>query len=70
MDPVPDSLLPRKYGSAGNLIQDLWICSQELWPLDQGGGPHFHIQTSGIYNLGINKSYVVLCLFKYLMSVG
>jgi hypothetical protein len=31
--PVPDPLLLR--GSAGNRIRDLWICSQELWPLDR-----------------------------------
>jgi hypothetical protein len=25
-------------GSAGNRTRDLWICIQELWPLDQRGG--------------------------------
>jgi hypothetical protein len=30
MDPVPDPLLLRKPGSAGNLIQDLGDCIQEL----------------------------------------
>jgi hypothetical protein len=30
VDPVPDPLLLRKSGSAGNLSRDLWICSQEL----------------------------------------
>jgi hypothetical protein len=34
VDPVPDPLLLRKTGSAGNRPRDLWICSQELWPLD------------------------------------
>jgi hypothetical protein len=34
VDPVPDPLLHRKSGSAGNRTRDLWICSQELWPLD------------------------------------
>jgi hypothetical protein len=28
------SLLLRKSGSAGNRTWDLWVCSQELWPLD------------------------------------
>jgi hypothetical protein len=28
--PVPDPLLLRKSGSAGNRTRDLWICSQEL----------------------------------------
>jgi hypothetical protein len=32
VDPVPDPLLLRKSGSAGNRT---WICSQKLWPLDQ-----------------------------------
>jgi hypothetical protein len=34
VDPIPDQLLLRKSGSAGNLNWDLWICDQELWPLD------------------------------------
>jgi hypothetical protein len=42
VDPVPDPLLLRKSGSAGNRTRDLWISSQELWPLDHRGG---HILT-------------------------
>jgi hypothetical protein len=38
-DPVPDPLLIRKSGSAGNKTRDLWVSSQELWPLDHRGGP-------------------------------
>ena len=38
MDPVPDPLLLRKSGSAGNRTQDLCICSQKLRPLDHRGG--------------------------------
>jgi hypothetical protein len=38
VDPVPDPLFLRKSGSAGNQTWDLWICSQELWPLDHRGG--------------------------------
>jgi hypothetical protein len=30
VDPVPDLLLVRKSGRAGNRTRDLWICSQEL----------------------------------------
>jgi hypothetical protein len=30
VDPVPDPLLLRKSGSAGNQTRDLWICSQKL----------------------------------------
>jgi hypothetical protein len=33
-DPVPDPILLRKSGRAGNRTRDLWICSQKLWPLD------------------------------------
>jgi hypothetical protein len=32
--PIPDPLLLRKSGSAGNRTRDLWIYSQELEPLD------------------------------------
>ena len=39
MDPVPDPLLLRKSGSAGDRTRDLCICSQKLWPLDHRGGP-------------------------------
>jgi hypothetical protein len=39
VDPVPDPLLLRKSGSAGNRTRVLWICSQKLWPLDHRGGP-------------------------------
>jgi hypothetical protein len=37
VDPVPDPLLLRKSGSAGSRTRNLWICSQELWPLDHRG---------------------------------
>jgi hypothetical protein len=33
VNPVPDPLLLRKSGSAGNRTPDLWICSQELSPI-------------------------------------
>jgi hypothetical protein len=38
VDPVPDPLLLRKSCSVGNRTRDLWICSQEFWPLDHRGG--------------------------------
>jgi len=43
VDPVPDPLLLRKSGSAGDRTRDLCICSQKLWPLDHRGGPFTHI---------------------------
>jgi hypothetical protein len=42
VDPVPDPLLLRKLGRAGNRTRNLWICSQKLWPLDHRGGPHLN----------------------------
>jgi hypothetical protein len=39
VDPVPDPLLLRKSGSGWNQTRDLWICSQELLPLDHRGSP-------------------------------
>ena len=44
MDPVPDPLLLRKSGSAGNRSRDLCICSQKLWPLDHRGGHLWNIK--------------------------
>jgi hypothetical protein len=35
---VPDPLLLRKSGSAGNRTWDLGVSSQELWPIDYRGG--------------------------------
>jgi hypothetical protein len=43
--PVPDPLLLRKSGSTRNRIRDVWICSQEVWPLDHRGGPYFLIKS-------------------------
>jgi hypothetical protein len=37
--PVPNPLLHRKSGSTENRTRDLWICRQELWPLDHSGRP-------------------------------
>jgi hypothetical protein len=39
VDPVPDPLLLKESGSGGNRTRDLWVCSQELWPLDHRSGP-------------------------------
>jgi hypothetical protein len=39
VDRVPDPLLLRKSDSAGNRARDLWICGQEILPLDHRGGP-------------------------------
>jgi hypothetical protein len=36
--PVTESLFLRKSVSVGNRTRDLWICSQELWPIDHRDG--------------------------------
>ena len=51
MEPVPDPLLLRKSGSAGNRTRDLWICSQKLRPLDHRGGPVSYTTISFIHYL-------------------
>jgi hypothetical protein len=43
VDPVPDPLLLRISGSAGNRTWDLWMCSQELWPLDHRDSAHISL---------------------------
>jgi hypothetical protein len=53
VDTVPDPLLLRKSGSAGNRTPDLWICIQELWPLDHRGGPSHFINSYKITILQI-----------------
>jgi hypothetical protein len=50
-DPVPDPLL-RKSGSTGNRSRDLWIFSQELWPLDQRGSHPSLIMLTNSIELG------------------
>jgi hypothetical protein len=44
VDPVPDPLLLRKSGSAGNRTQDLWVSSEEVTNINwksffPGSGP-------------------------------
>jgi hypothetical protein len=43
-----DTLLSAKVGSAKNRTRDLWVCSQEVWPLDHRGGLHIDIEHSKI----------------------
>jgi hypothetical protein len=49
VDPVPDLLLLRKSGSAGNRTRDLWICIQEIW----------HYNTEAVIYLSIYGSTVL-----------
>jgi hypothetical protein len=43
VDPVSDPLLLRKCVSAWDRSRDLWVSSQELWPLDHRGGQKIKI---------------------------
>jgi hypothetical protein len=65
VNPVPDTLLLRKSSSAGNLNQDLWACTQKLWPLDHrdGHGQHAHrINTHKLPCLEWDSNPIPLCL--------
>jgi hypothetical protein len=44
VEPVPGRLLLRKSDSAGNRIRDLWVCSQEFWPLGHRGEQIFMLR--------------------------
>jgi hypothetical protein len=55
VDPVPDPPLLRKSGSAGNGTRDLWIHSQELWPLDHRSGTYGIKKKS--YSIGTDSSH-------------
>jgi hypothetical protein len=50
MDPVPDPLLLRKSGRPENRTRGLWICSQELRPLDHRGGPIINVTKNILEN--------------------
>jgi hypothetical protein len=39
LDRISYPLILRKCGSAKNRTWDLWVCSQEFWPLDHRGNP-------------------------------
>jgi hypothetical protein len=55
VNPVPDPLLLIKSGSAWNQTRDLWICSQELWPLDHRGGQLWFILKIYAFFFSLNK---------------
>jgi hypothetical protein len=57
VDPVTDPLIVRKSGSVGNRIWDLWICSQELWPLDNRVGAESN-DINEIITEPLNKIYM------------
>jgi hypothetical protein len=73
VDPVPDPLLLRKFGSAGNPTRDLWICSQELRSQDHSGGRETQCLEPNIHNAEISiqdvlHSYFVIYLTTHRLS--
>jgi hypothetical protein len=72
MDPVPGPVLLKKSGRAGKRTRDLWVCSQELWPLDHRGGALWNImlwldaliaysQTRMQQPTATFESYIIFC---------
>jgi hypothetical protein len=62
--PVPDPLLLRKSGNAGNLTQTSGSNSQELWLLDHGGGQKLstdELKLHETYSLRPNTKYISTC---------
>jgi hypothetical protein len=59
VDPVPDPPLLRKSGNAENRTQDLWICSQKLWPLYHRGILKFW------FYFVVSYGYQMLLLLRY-----
>jgi hypothetical protein len=54
VDPIPEPLLLRKSGRAGNRTQDLWNCSQKLWPQRRSMWlPSFHKTQEGVKRMKI-----------------
>jgi hypothetical protein len=72
VDPVPDPLLLRKSGSAWNRTRDLWICSQELWPLDHRGGLNWTLQLMiapvTCFNYTVYRSISLELWLKFLLN--
>jgi hypothetical protein len=61
--PVPDPLLLRTSGSAENVTRDIWICRQELWPLDHRGGlPHQLSFTFSYPNVLIGAPFIIVVM--------
>jgi hypothetical protein len=78
VDPVPNPPLLRKSGSAGNRTQDIWICSQELRPLDHRGGHKYKIiiKQAGVFFITdislkvCTNAYCILCNHSSLESLA
>jgi hypothetical protein len=68
VDSVPNPLLLRKSGSAGNQTRDLWICRQNLWPVGHRGS---HTDYNALTTLTIYTVNLFLCgLFKGSVTIS
>jgi hypothetical protein len=65
VDPVLDLLLLIKSGSGGNRTRDLWVCSQEVWPLGHRGGGAIQ-EHADIYLIFLFNVYL-LCPFLFVV---
>jgi hypothetical protein len=65
VDHIPDPLLLRKSGSAGNRTRDLWVSSQELWLPDYRGGRKY---TTGRIKCAISEYYLHCTLLACLQT--
>jgi hypothetical protein len=61
VSPVSDPQLIRKSDSTGNRTRDLCICNQELWPLDNRGGPLYMNNYNHFYFENLNQKWP--CIF-------
>jgi hypothetical protein len=53
VDSIPDPMLLRKSGRAGNRTRDPWLSSQELWLLDHRGGRYW--MNPYLFSIGCNS---------------
>jgi hypothetical protein len=55
VDPLLDPLIFKTFGRVGTRTPDLWVCSQELWPLDHRSR-RIYIHT---------YIYIYICLYRF-----
>jgi hypothetical protein len=76
VDSVPHPLLLRKSGSSENRTRDLWVGSQELWPLDRRGGHDIPFSTTNLvspkftYYMSTKNCIPIEKQYKYQRSEG
>jgi hypothetical protein len=61
MEPATDPLLLKKSGGAGNRNRDLWICSQELCPLQTANEMFLPFFSASLTTEIITAHYNTMC---------